>query len=228
MLSGSCWLLATGAHDLVTPARGYGYCYSWFLTTAALVLALTFALGAAAAAPVQTFVLCAIAKWEDAYIDEWLGYHLRLGIDRIYVYDNSEDFTMRNKSRPDSVELVHFTASDPTHIMLRPQSRTLFISAARPAAIRPACVSAQQGTCDSPGSCNAIWARRGGLMVFGRRSSAGRGTWDRRPDMKDELPSSAVTPRPRSTRPSAAALTPPPPPTPKPTQPHHHSPLSAL
>ena len=103
----------------MTP-HGYGYCYSWFLTTAALVLALTFALGAAAAAPVQTSALCAIAKWEDVYIDEWLDYHLGLGIDRIYVYDNSEDFTMRNKSRPDSVELVHFTASDPGGKRQRP------------------------------------------------------------------------------------------------------------
>ena len=34
--------------------------------------------------------LCAIAKCENLYINEWAEYHLNLGFDHIYVYDNNE------------------------------------------------------------------------------------------------------------------------------------------
>ena len=34
--------------------------------------------------------LCAIAKCENLYINEWTEYHLNLGFDHIYVYDNNE------------------------------------------------------------------------------------------------------------------------------------------
>ena len=30
--------------------------------------------------------ICAIAKNEDGYIDDWIKYHLKLGIDQIYVF----------------------------------------------------------------------------------------------------------------------------------------------
>lgn len=35
--------------------------------------------------------ICAIAKHENAYINDWVNYHLALGIDHIYLYDNNED-----------------------------------------------------------------------------------------------------------------------------------------
>lgn len=34
--------------------------------------------------------LCAVAKNENAYIDEWVRYHIDLGYDRIYLYDNND------------------------------------------------------------------------------------------------------------------------------------------
>jgi hypothetical protein len=37
----------------------------------------------------QTAAICTIALHEEPYIDEWIQYHLKLGFDHIYVYDNS-------------------------------------------------------------------------------------------------------------------------------------------
>lgn len=34
--------------------------------------------------------ICAIAKNEQWYINDWIEYHLKLGIDHIYLYDNNE------------------------------------------------------------------------------------------------------------------------------------------
>lgn len=39
-------------------------------------------------ARVGAFVLCAIARDEDDYLDEWIGFHLGLGFDRIVIYDH--------------------------------------------------------------------------------------------------------------------------------------------
>lgn len=36
----------------------------------------------------QTAAICTIALQEECYIDEWIQYHLKLGFDHIYVYDN--------------------------------------------------------------------------------------------------------------------------------------------
>lgn len=36
----------------------------------------------------MSVVVCAIAKHEDPYIDEWIQYHLKLGVNHIYIYDN--------------------------------------------------------------------------------------------------------------------------------------------
>ena len=44
----------------------------------------------------RTATICAIAKWEERYIDEWIQHHLDLGFDRIYVYDNSDANTLRH------------------------------------------------------------------------------------------------------------------------------------
>ncbi len=35
-------------------------------------------------------VICAIAKYENDYIAEWVRYHINLGFDHIYIYDNNE------------------------------------------------------------------------------------------------------------------------------------------
>lgn len=38
-----------------------------------------------------TAVICAIALNEEPYLDEWISYHLALGFDHIYLYDNTPD-----------------------------------------------------------------------------------------------------------------------------------------
>ena len=38
----------------------------------------------------ETAVICMIAKEEEAYIEEWTDYHLGIGFDSIFVYDNSD------------------------------------------------------------------------------------------------------------------------------------------
>jgi len=38
----------------------------------------------------MTIILCGIAKRENLYINEWCKYHLALGFDHIYLYDNNE------------------------------------------------------------------------------------------------------------------------------------------
>ena len=35
-------------------------------------------------------VIVAIAKFEQDYIEEWVLYHLALGFERIYLYDNED------------------------------------------------------------------------------------------------------------------------------------------
>jgi len=39
----------------------------------------------------QEHVICAIAKNEAKYIEDWVAWHLRIGYDRIYIYDNNEE-----------------------------------------------------------------------------------------------------------------------------------------
>lgn len=41
--------------------------------------------------------ICAIARNEENYIDEWIDYHLTLGIDFIHVYGNDWEFTPKSK-----------------------------------------------------------------------------------------------------------------------------------
>lgn len=43
----------------------------------------------------QAAVLCAVAKDEEAYLDEWVNYHLAIGFETIYVYDNSDTNELR-------------------------------------------------------------------------------------------------------------------------------------
>lgn len=35
--------------------------------------------------------ICTIVKNENHYIRNWVSYHLRLGFDTIYLYDNNSD-----------------------------------------------------------------------------------------------------------------------------------------
>jgi hypothetical protein len=45
----------------------------------------------------ETAAICIIAKDEEHYIDEWVDYNLLvLGFDTIYLYDNSENYTLQN------------------------------------------------------------------------------------------------------------------------------------
>lgn len=39
------------------------------------------------------FSICALAKNENAYIDEWVKHHVDLGVDFIYLYDNNDSST---------------------------------------------------------------------------------------------------------------------------------------
>jgi hypothetical protein len=52
-------------------------------------------------------VICVIALNEEKYIDEWIKYHLSLGFQHIYIYDNSENYLLKNKSSS-YVTVIHF------------------------------------------------------------------------------------------------------------------------
>lgn len=43
-----------------------------------------------------TVAICVIMKDADMYFEEWLDYHLAMGFDAIYVYDNSQAFELKN------------------------------------------------------------------------------------------------------------------------------------
>lgn len=43
----------------------------------------------------NTAVICAIAKHEALYIDEWIEYHQKIGFDHIYLYDNEDGVPLR-------------------------------------------------------------------------------------------------------------------------------------
>lgn len=46
--------------------------------------------------PDATAAVCAVALREGPYLDEWVRYHLALGFDAVYVYDNSDDNELRD------------------------------------------------------------------------------------------------------------------------------------
>jgi hypothetical protein len=52
-------------------------------------------------------VICAIALNEDLYIDEWIQYYLRLGFTHIYIYDNSDNNSLKGK-QSSSVTVIHY------------------------------------------------------------------------------------------------------------------------
>ena len=56
-------------------------------------------------------VVCSIQKKEDAYIDEWVDYHLAIGFEMIYIYDNTDNYDLRNRGNKrflDGVRVKHF------------------------------------------------------------------------------------------------------------------------
>ena len=52
-------------------------------------------------------VICAIALNEEPYIDEWINYHRLLGFSHIYIYDNSDNNTLKDKESG-FVTVIHF------------------------------------------------------------------------------------------------------------------------
>jgi len=55
--------------------------------------------------------ICCIALNEELYIDEWLDHHFGLGFDHVYVYDNSDDFVLKNKEVDTRIKVIHFPGS---------------------------------------------------------------------------------------------------------------------
>ena len=59
----------------------------------------------------DTAAICAIQKGSLTFIDEWIDYNLAIGFQKIYIYDNSEDFELQSwyeKQNQTRVDLKHF------------------------------------------------------------------------------------------------------------------------
>lgn len=54
--------------------------------------------------------ICAIAKDENFYIEEWIRYHLKLGVDQIYIFQNNWRYDEHGKYREHFH--VHWYAQD--------------------------------------------------------------------------------------------------------------------
>lgn len=54
-------------------------------------------------------VICAIVLYEDIILDEWIIYHKSLGFTKIYLYDNSPNFDLKNwpERYPDFLYVLH-------------------------------------------------------------------------------------------------------------------------
>ena len=61
--------------------------------------------------------ICAIQKWGLWYVDEWVDYHIALGFETIFIYDNSDDFELRGwysnrfKQNTKLIKIVHWVGS---------------------------------------------------------------------------------------------------------------------
>lgn len=42
-----------------------------------------------------TVAICAVVKAEEPYIDEWIAYNIGIGFDHIFIFDNSDDISLR-------------------------------------------------------------------------------------------------------------------------------------
>lgn len=60
--------------------------------------------------PSETAVICALLKYEEAYVDEWVDYHHALGFSDFYLYDNSPGFELEQwaSEKGDHVTMTHF------------------------------------------------------------------------------------------------------------------------
>ena len=59
----------------------------------------------------ENAVVCTIQTKEEAYIDEWVDYHLAIGFKMIYIYDNSDNYDLRNWGNQrflDNVRVKHY------------------------------------------------------------------------------------------------------------------------
>lgn len=58
----------------------------------------------------ETAAICVLMKAEELYVDEWVDYNIGLGFDRIYIYDNSDNNTMKEwgEKRSKDVEVIHW------------------------------------------------------------------------------------------------------------------------
>ncbi len=52
-------------------------------------------------------VICCVALDEEKYIDEWINYHLKLGFNKIYIYDNSDNNSLAHINN-DKIIVIHF------------------------------------------------------------------------------------------------------------------------
>ena len=62
-------------------------------------------LSAKVCSPLRVALVC-IAKDEDDYIEEWIEYHLKLGVDEIFIYQN--DWRASLKHKRNNVHLIEF------------------------------------------------------------------------------------------------------------------------
>lgn len=51
-------------------------------------------------APKHYLAVCAMAKNEGAYFKEWLDWHIRMGVDHFYIYDNESEDNTRQVLQP--------------------------------------------------------------------------------------------------------------------------------
>ena len=52
-------------------------------------------------------IICAIAKCENEYINDWVNWHLDLGFDEIYLYDNNDADYEPIETRIEKIDKVH-------------------------------------------------------------------------------------------------------------------------
>jgi hypothetical protein len=58
--------------------------------------------------------ICAIQKGALRYVDEWVDYNIAIGFEKIYIYDNSDEFELQEwysnlkNEEKDHVEITHF------------------------------------------------------------------------------------------------------------------------
>ena len=64
--------------------------------------------------PSETAVICVVAKDEESYIDEFVDYHHALGFSKIFVYDNSDAFEMKQwaTAKGDFIKAVHMPGKE--------------------------------------------------------------------------------------------------------------------